>query len=64
MARPGHEGLDKAVEKQPDGYYWEAFGYKPCSYVTGLAGIGDFFMLLYSDGKLNMLGPRGYGDDF
>ncbi|MGI8742060.1 MAG: lanthionine synthetase LanC family protein, partial [Bryobacteraceae bacterium] len=56
--------LDQTVQKQPDGFYWEALGYKPdYSYMTGLAGIGDFYVLLYSNGKLNMLGPLGYGDD-
>ncbi len=31
--------------------------------MTGLAGIGDFYTLLYSDGKLNMMSVLGYGDD-
>lgn len=31
--------------------------------MTGLAGMGDFFVLLYSGGKLNMMGGLGYGDE-
>lgn len=33
------------------------------SYMTGLAGVGDFLILLYTQGRLNMFGPLGYGDD-
>lgn len=33
------------------------------SYMTGLAGVGDFLVLMYSEGGLNMFGPLGYGDD-
>ncbi|MGH8236091.1 MAG: lanthionine synthetase LanC family protein [Steroidobacteraceae bacterium] len=32
-------------------------------YMTGVAGVGDFLVLLYSEGKLNMFGPLGYGED-
>jgi len=32
-------------------------------YMNGLAGIGDFFVLVYSEGRLSMFGPLGYGDD-
>lgn len=32
-------------------------------YMTGLAGVGDFLVLLHSEGKLHMFGPLGYGDD-
>lgn len=32
-------------------------------YMTGLAGVGDFLVLLHSEGKLRMFGPLGYGDD-
>lgn len=34
------------------------------SYMTGLAGVGDFLIALYTQGRLNMFGPLGYGDDF
>jgi zinc protease len=33
------------------------------SYMTGLAGVGDFFVLLYSGGALSMFGPLGYAND-
>jgi lantibiotic modifying enzyme len=56
--------LDETAEKGPNGYYWEPVGFKTdYSYMTGLAGIGDFYVLLYSDGKFNMMGGLGYGDD-
>jgi hypothetical protein len=31
--------------------------------MTGLAGIGDFLVMLYTNGKLNMMGMLGFGDD-
>jgi lantibiotic modifying enzyme len=56
--------LEATVRRDPDGFYWEALGYKvDHSYMTGLAGIGDFYALLYSEGKLNMMSVLGYGDD-
>lgn len=33
------------------------------TYMSGLAGVGDFFALLYTQGELSMFGPLGYGDD-
>jgi lantibiotic modifying enzyme len=56
--------LDGTVIKDPDGYYWDSLSGKgDYSYLNGLAGIGDFFIFLYSNGKLPMMGGLGYGDD-
>jgi len=54
--------------QDPQGAWWDAPDYNPdyrrdYSYMTGLAGIGDFFVLLYTEGRLGMFGPLGYGDD-
>jgi lantibiotic modifying enzyme len=57
--------LDETAKKDDKGFYWEPIGRKvDYSYMTGLAGVGDFYVLLYSDGKLGMMGALGYGDDF
>ncbi len=39
-------------------------GKNDCSYHNGLAGVGDFLIFLYSNGKLPMAGGLGFGDDF
>jgi predicted Zn-dependent peptidase/rhamnogalacturonyl hydrolase YesR len=66
--RSAVELLYDTLKQGPQGVWWDAPDYDPdykhdYSYMTGLAGIGDFFVLLYSDGKLNMFGPLGFGDD-
>lgn len=62
--RDGIKQLEESVRKDPDGYYWETPGHKiDYSYMTGLAGIGDFLVMLYTNGKLNMMGMLGFGDD-
>jgi len=62
--RDGIKQLEDSVRKDPDGYYWEAPGHKvDYSYATGLAGIGDFLVMLYTNGSLNMMGMLGFGDD-
>lgn len=66
--RSAVELLYGTMKQGPHGVYWDAPDYDPdyrrdYSYMTGLAGIGDFFVLLATDGRLNMFGPLGYGDD-
>ncbi|MGI8745518.1 MAG: lanthionine synthetase LanC family protein [Bryobacteraceae bacterium] len=62
--RDGIRQLEESAKKTGNEIYWEPPGHNvDYSYMTGLAGIGDFFALLASDGKLNMFGPLGYGDD-
>jgi lantibiotic modifying enzyme len=56
--------LDDTVIKDPDGYYWDSLmGKDDYGYHSGLAGIGDFFVFLFSNGKIPMMGGLGYGDD-
>ncbi len=56
--------LDRTVLKEADGYYWDAeMGKNDYCYQTGLAGIGDFFIFLYSNGRTRMFGGLGFGDD-
>ncbi len=56
--------LDSTVLKEADGYYWDAeMGKNDYCYQTGLAGIGDFFIFLYSNGRTPMFGGLGFGDD-
>jgi lantibiotic modifying enzyme len=62
--RDGIRQLEETVRKDPDGYYWEAPAAKvDYSYNLGLAGIGDFLVMLYTNGNLNMMGMLGFGDD-
>jgi lantibiotic modifying enzyme len=62
--RDGVKQLEASVKKESDGYYWDSPGHKiDYGYNTGLAGIGDFLVMLYTDGKLNMMGGLGFGDD-
>lgn len=57
--------LDETAKKDDRGFYWEPLGHKvDYSYMTGLAGVGDFFVLLYTGGRLGMMSALGYGDDF
>jgi hypothetical protein len=56
--------LEETVKKGPDGYTWDSPAFKTdYGYMTGLAGIGDFYAFLYSEGKHRMLGALEYGDD-
>jgi lantibiotic modifying enzyme len=62
--RKGLGVLQQTVKKDADGYYWDSQSNKiDYSYMTGVAGIGDFYVFLYSGGKLHMMGGLGYGDD-
>jgi lantibiotic modifying enzyme len=62
--RDGIRQLEETVRKDPDGYYWESPAAKvDYSYNLGLAGIGDFLVMLYTNGNLNMMGMLGFGDD-
>ena len=62
--KDGVKLLEATVHKDPDGYSWDSPGHKvDYSYMTGVAGAGDFLVLLYTNGKLNMMGLLGYGDD-
>jgi lantibiotic modifying enzyme len=64
QVRSGVKLLADTVRKSPTGYYWEAPDAKEdYSYMTGISGIGDFYIWLATNGKRAMLGPLGFGDD-
>lgn len=57
--------LDETLIKDPDGLYWDSLkGKGDYGYHSGLAGIGDFFVFLMTNGKIPMMGGLGYGGDF
>ena len=57
--------LNETAKRNGESIDWESPRFKTdFSYMTGIAGVGDFFILLSSDGKQNMMMGLGYGDDF
>ena len=64
QVREGIRLLDATVKEDGKQIYWEVPGSKvDYSYMTGLAGVGDFYAMIATNGKLNMMGVLGYGDD-
>jgi len=58
------ELLYGTMKEDAQGIWWDSpDNRQDYSYMTGLAGVGDFFVLLQSEGRLKMFGPLGYGDD-
>lgn len=63
--RDGIGILEGSAVRDRDGYSWTPPELKvDYGYMTGIAGIGDFFVWLASDGKRHMISGLGYGDDF
>ena len=63
--REGIGILEGSALREPEGYSWTPPELKvDYGYMTGIAGIGDFFAWLASDGKRHMISGLGYGDDF
>lgn len=63
--RDGIGILERSALHEPGGYSWTPPELKvDYGYMTGIAGIGDFFAWLASNGKRHMISGLGYGDDF